>query len=160
MPHMTSAEVDQFLVEPGHLLRLGSIDADGHPRVVPIWFVRRDDHLLFTPRGASVFLANIRRDPRVGVSIDEDALPYRKVTVRGAARILHDLGADDAWRDLYREIARRYVPAEAADAYVDGTSDQPRALLSIAMDAVTTWRMPAADEDPAGIWHHRYYVGQ
>ena len=43
----------------------------------------RADDLLFTPRGPSVFLANIRRDPRVGLSIDEDPLPYRKLTVRG-----------------------------------------------------------------------------
>jgi PPOX class probable F420-dependent enzyme len=159
MPQLSGAEVDAFLAEPGHLLRLGSIDADGHPRVVPIWFIRQDDDLLFTPRGPSVFLANIRRDPRVGLSIDEDALPYRKVTVRGAARIVHDLGADDEWRGLYRQIARRYVPAEAADAYVDGTIAEPRALLAVTMTDVTTWRMPSPGEDPRSIWHRRYYVG-
>ena len=52
-----------FLDEPGHLLRVATVDDDGFPRVVPIWFIRRDDEILFTPRGPSVFLANIRRDP-------------------------------------------------------------------------------------------------
>ena len=93
---------------------------------MPIWFIRQDDEILFTPRGPSVFLANIRRDPRVGLSIDEDPLPYRKVTVQGDARIVHDVGNDDEWRDLYRSIAKRYVPDEAADAYVDDT-DRPAA---------------------------------
>ena len=83
MPQLSAAEIDAFLDEPGHLLRLATIDDDGYPRVVPIWFIRQGDDLLFTPRGPSVFLANIRRDPRVGLSIDEDPLPYRKVTVRG-----------------------------------------------------------------------------
>ena len=86
MPQLTPDEVDAFLDEPGHLLRVGTVDDDGFPRVVPIWFIRRDEEILFTPRGPSVFLANIRRDPRVGLSIDEDPLPYRKVTVRGTAR--------------------------------------------------------------------------
>lgn len=161
MPRLTTGEVDAFLDEPGHLLRLATTDADGFPRLVPIWFVRRDDEIFFTPRGPSVFLANIRRDPRVAASIDEDALPYRKVTVQGTARIVHDLGADDEWRDLYRTIAKRYVPADGADAYVDATIDQPRALVGLPLGGesrTTTWRMPVGDEAGTGIWHRRYYV--
>jgi PPOX class probable F420-dependent enzyme len=160
MPKMTGAEVQQFLTEPGHLVRLGTVDADGMPRVVPTWFVLADGEVLFTPRGPAVFLANLRRDPRIGLSVDEDPLPYRKVTVQGRARIVHEPGEDDAWRDLYRTIAKRYVPAERADAYVDGTIDQPRALVAVPLagSVVTTWRMPGEDEDPTGIWHRRYFV--
>ena len=161
MPQLTSDELSAFLDEPGHLLRLATTDEDGFPRLVPIWFIRQGDDILFTPRGPSVFLANIRRDPRVGLSIDEDPLPYRKVTVQGTARIVHDVGHDDEWRDLYRSIAKRYVPAEAADAYVDGTIDQPRALIAVPLGGAsrtTTWRMPVDDEDGTGIWHRRYYV--
>ena len=160
MPKMTSAEVDAFLDERGHLLRLATIDADGFPRVVPIWFIRQGDDVVFTPRGPSVFLANIRRDPKVALSIDEDSLPYRKVTVRGIARIVHELGDDDTWRDLYRSIAKRYVDDDAADAYVDNTMDQPRALIAVSMvgNDCSTWRMPVGDENPAGIWHRRYFL--
>jgi PPOX class probable F420-dependent enzyme len=162
VPQLTQAEVDTFLDERGHLLRLATVDADGMPRVVPIWFIRQGEDILFTPRGPSVFLANIRRDPRVGLSIDEDPLPYRKVTVQGIARIVHDVGEDDAWRDLYRAIAKRYVDDDAADAYVDGTVDQPRALIGVTLaeppSKVSTWRMPVEDEDPTGIWHRRYFL--
>jgi PPOX class probable F420-dependent enzyme len=161
MPVLSPSEVDAFLDEPGHLLRLATTDEDGFPRLVPIWFIRRDDEILFTPRGPSVFLANIRRDPRVALSIDEDPLPYRKVTVQGTARIVHDLGADDEWRELYRMIAKRYVPAEGADAYVDNTIDQPRALIGVPLGGasrLTTSRMPVGDEDGTGIWARRYYL--
>ena len=116
---LTTDEVTAFLDEPGHLLRLATTDEDGFPRVVPIWFIRQDDEILFTPRGPSVFLANIRRDPRVALSIDEHPLPYRKVTVQGSARIVHDVGNDDEWRDLYRSIAKRYIPDEAAEAGIN-----------------------------------------
>ena len=61
MPKLTEIEVNEFLEEPGHLLRVGNVDSDGMPRVVPIWFVHVDGEILFTPRGPAVFLANIRR---------------------------------------------------------------------------------------------------
>lgn len=160
MPKMSDDEVRTFLDEPGHLVRIGTVDADGMPRVVPTWFVLVDGEVLFTPRGPAAFLANIRRDARIGLSIDEDPLPYRKVTVQGRARIVHEPGHDEAWRDLYRTIAKRYVPAERADAYVDGTIDQPRALIAVPLagSVVTTWRMPLDDEDQTGIWHRRYFL--
>ena len=162
MPKLTTTEIVQFLDEPGHLLRIGTIDRDGYASVLPIWFIRNGDDILFTPRGPSVFLSDIRRDARVGLSIDEDPLPYRKVTIRGTARIVHEPGEDSEWRDLYRQIAKRYVPEEAADAYVDGTADQPRALVAVSLTAdehrVTTWRMPVDDEDGTGIWHRRYFL--
>lgn len=159
MPALTQPEIQQLLDEPGHLVRVATVDEDGSPRVVPIWYLHRDGEILFTPRARSVFLANLRRDPRVGLSIDEEPLPYRKVSVQGEARLVHDLGEDDVWRDLYREIATRYVPAEQADAYVQETIDEPRALLAVDLSSsrVTTWRMPVGDEDLTGIWARRYY---
>jgi nitroimidazol reductase NimA-like FMN-containing flavoprotein (pyridoxamine 5'-phosphate oxidase superfamily) len=160
MPKLTADEVEAFLAERGHLVRIGTVDADGYPRVVPTWFIHRDGEILFTPRGPAVFLANIRRDARIGVSIDEEALPYRKVAVQGEARIVHEPGEDDVWRDLYRRIAGRYVPEDAANAYVDSTIDQPRALIAVPLagSRVVTWRMPVEGEDPTGIWHRRYYL--
>jgi PPOX class probable F420-dependent enzyme len=157
---MTPDETTAFLEEPGHLLRLGTVDADGTPRVVPIWFIHRDGQIWFTPRAESVFLHNIRRDPRVGLSIDEEPLPYRKLTVQGVAQIVHETGEDDAWRDLYRAIACRYVPEEAAEAYIQNTIDQPRALCAVPLESsrVSTWRMPSEAEPGTGIWARRYYV--
>ena len=107
MPRMTEDEIAAFLDEPGHLVRIGTIDSDGYPSVVPTWFIHRDGLILFTPRGPAAFLANLRRDPRIGLSVDEDPLPYRKVTVRGSARIVHEPGDDDIWREWSaRGVAR------------------------------------------------------
>lgn len=162
MPKLTLEERDAFLDEPGHLLRVATVDEDGMPRNVPIWFIRHDDMIVFTPRVRSVFLGNLLRDPRVGLTIDEEPLPYRKVTVQGPCRLLFEPGRDDEWRDLYRAIAYRYVDRQEADDYVDNTIDQPRALLGVPLHGdevkVLTWRMPVEDEDPTGIWHRRYYL--
>ncbi|GAC1593160.1 MAG: hypothetical protein NVS3B21_13840 [Acidimicrobiales bacterium] len=160
MPALTAVETQAFLDEPAHLVRIATVDENGMPRAVPTWFIRRGDNILFTPRARSIFLANLRRDPRVGLTIDEEPLPYRKVTVQGSVTIEHEVGRDDEWRDTYRAIACRYVDPEAAEAYIQSTMDQPRALVAVSMTGtrVLTWRMPVGDEDPTGIWARRYYL--
>lgn len=39
MPTMTETERDAFLVEPGILMRIGTVCDDGRPLVTPIWFI-------------------------------------------------------------------------------------------------------------------------
>lgn len=164
MPKLTSTEIADFLTEPGHLLRLATVDGDGMPRISPVWCTYRPGDglgsIFFTPRERSVFFANLRRDPRIALSIDEDALPYRKVSVQGSVEILHDLGNDDAWRETYREIACRFIPEANADGYLAATHDQPRALLAVDLDdaVVTSWRMPVDGESGTGIWAAQYYA--
>lgn len=165
MPKLSTREIADFLAEPGHLLRLATVDDDGMPRISPVWCTHRPSDgglgsILFTPRERSAFFANLRRDPRIALSIDEDALPYRKVSVQGRAEIVHGLGNDDAWRDVYREIACRFIPKANADGYLAATHDQPRALLSVSLDdaVVTSWRMPVDGEPGTGIWAAQYYA--
>jgi len=160
MPPLSVAERDAFLQQPGILCRIATIQPGGAPHVTPVWFIHDGGAIYVTPRAESAWLRHIRADPRVALTIDDQEAPYRKVTVEGVAEIVHDLGADDAWRDLYRRIARRYVPEEGAERYIQETIDQPRALLRVPLagSKVRTWRMPVAGEAYTGIWHRRYYV--
>jgi len=159
VPKMTAAEQAELLAEPGVLMRIGTVRTDGRPLVTPIWFLHEDGAIWFTPREKSDWLANLRRDPRVCLDIDEQAIPYRKVIVEGEAEIVHDLGEDDRWRDLYRRIARRYGPEAMVEQYIQETIDQPRALLRVRLDRaqVRSWRMPQSGEPYEGMWHRRYF---
>lgn len=159
MPKLTEKEILEFLAERGHLARIATVRPDGAPSVVPVWFIYEDGRILITPRKHSEFLANLRREPRVAITVDEDAYGYRKVIFEGTAKILHDLGQDRKWDDVYRRIALRYIDDSAADHYLTETRDQPRALIGVerAKSKVTTWRMPAEDEPYTGIWARRYY---
>ena len=156
---MTDAELQAFLDEPGHLLRLGTNGTDGMPRVVPIWFVHEEGRLWFTPRARSAWLDDLRRDPRVCATIDETGGSMRKLIARGSAVIEHEIGADDAWRDRYRRIALRYTPEHFADAYLTDTHDEPRALCSLDLGTASrsTWRMPVDGEDRLAVWAPKYY---
>lgn len=159
MPRMTALEQDEFLREPGVLMRIGTVRGDGSPLVTPIWFLHEEGSIWFTPRESSEWLANLRRDPRVCLDIDEQTLPYRKLIIEGRAEIVHDLGEDDQWRDRYRRIARRYGPPAMVDEYIQETIDQPRALLCVRLDRakVRRWRMPVEGEPYESMWHRRYF---
>jgi nitroimidazol reductase NimA-like FMN-containing flavoprotein (pyridoxamine 5'-phosphate oxidase superfamily) len=160
MPKMTESEVDTFLGEAGHLLRLATTDDAGAPLVVPIWFIYEDGRVYFTPRERSAWREYLERDSCVCLLIDESDPPMRKVVATGRADLVHTLGHDDEWRDMYRRIALRYVPEVWADAYLHDTIDEPRALYSVDLDSseVTTWRMPAQPgENPLAVWAPRYY---
>lgn len=160
MPALSADARSAFLNERGILCRIATIQPSGAPHVTPVWFAFEGGEVLITPRAESSWLANIRREPRVALTIDEEAGPYRKVTVEGAARIVFEPGNDDAWRDTYRGIARRYVEPAGAEAYIQATIDQPRALIAVPLagSKVRTWRMPVPGEAYQGIWHERYYA--
>ena len=159
MPKLSMAERDAFLQERGHLARLATLQADGSPSVVPVWFVYEDGKIIITPRKYSAFWANVQRDARVAITIDEEAGLYRKVLVEGKAEVLYPLGHDDEWRDIYRRITLRYVDEESGDYYLTETHDQPRALIGVALESakIMTWRMPGEGEPFSGIWATRFY---
>lgn len=160
MPGLSAKERSEFLDEDGHLMRLGTVDRAGHPRVVPIWFMHDDGKLWFTPRARSAWLDDLRANPAICCTIDESVGGMRKVVARGLAVLEHDLGDDEVWRDRYRTIACRYTPPEFADAYIEDTIDEPRALYTLVLaDAeVATWRMPVrSGENPLAVWGKQYY---
>ena len=159
MPKLKLEERDAFLQERGHIARIATLQEDGSPSAVPVWFVYEEGKIIITPRKYSAFWANIQRDPRVAITIDEEQGVYRKVLVEGKADVLHPLGHDDEWRDIYRRITLRYVDAESGDYYLTETHDQPRALIGLRLESakVMTWRMPGENEPFSGIWATRFY---
>ena len=86
MPKLSVEERDAFLQERGHLARIATLQEDGSPSVVPVWFVYEDGKIIITPRKHSAFWTNIQKDARVAITIDEEEGVYRKVLVEGQSR--------------------------------------------------------------------------
>ncbi|MEM8903232.1 MAG: pyridoxamine 5'-phosphate oxidase family protein, partial [Actinomycetota bacterium] len=71
MPRLDGDELADFLAQtPGVPARIGTVDTDGAPSVVPVWFLHREGAILITPRARSAWWADLRRDPRICISID------------------------------------------------------------------------------------------
>jgi PPOX class probable F420-dependent enzyme len=72
------------------------------------------DTLVFTTWHKSVKAANIRRDPRVTICVDEETPPYAFVLVEGTVTITETENERIYWAT---RIADRYMGSELAESY-------------------------------------------
>jgi hypothetical protein len=143
MPRMTSGEIAKFLSGPV-ICRLGCLDDEGHPYVVPCWIHHSDGGFYVVPRALSAWAAYLSRDPRVSLCIDaEDG---RRVLVKGRARLVEEPNVGGRWVQIARKMAVRYGGQDGL-AYLDKTMDEPRWLFFIE---------PQARLSSAGGWAQRY----
>lgn len=78
------------LVGPPHLAHVATLNPNGAPQVSPVWIVRDGDDLLFSTTEDRLKTRNLRRDPRLALSIHDEQDPFRYVEFRGDATVTRD----------------------------------------------------------------------
>src|SRR6266702_4332789 len=110
---MLTAEQRAFLMEQVRTAKLATVRKDGRPHVVPIWFDLDGDTLVFTTGQTTIKAANIRRDPRVCLCVDDETPPFAYIMIEGTAIMTADRDALLHWA---ARIGGRYMGAELAEA--------------------------------------------
>jgi PPOX class probable F420-dependent enzyme len=113
MPTFTD-EQRAFLLHDTRTAKLATVCKDGRPHVVPIWFTLDGETIVFTTDEHSVKAANIRRDPRVCLCVDDETPPYAYIMVEGTATWSPDMEALLHWAT---RIGGRYMGEELAETY-------------------------------------------
>ena len=72
---------------------LATIMPDGSPQVTPVWFNFDGTHVLINSSKGRRKDENIRRDPRVSISMCDPDNPYRYLEIRGTVVELIEEGA-------------------------------------------------------------------
>jgi hypothetical protein len=132
----TPGEIDTFLSEQ-RICRVATTGPDG-PHVAPLWFVWHDQSLWLYSLTRSQRWANLQRDPRVSVVVDDGEIyrELRGVELRGTVEPVGEaprVGTPDP------ELAG---PEQAfADKYSDGvfTHDGRHAWLRLVPAKTTSW---------------------
>jgi PPOX class probable F420-dependent enzyme len=114
MQEMSPDEYKSFLLNEARTAKLATVRRDGRPHVAPVWFDLDGDDLVFTTWHESVKAANIGRDPRVSLCVDEETPPFAFVLVEGMARAEADAPDLLYWAT---RIAGRYMGADRAEEY-------------------------------------------
>jgi PPOX class probable F420-dependent enzyme len=114
MRQMPPEEYRAFLLERPRTAKLATVRADGRPHIAPIWFDLDGDALIFNTGDTTVKAANMRRDPRVSLCIDDDTPPFAFVIVEGIATLSEEPDELLRWAT---SIAGRYIGADQAAAY-------------------------------------------
>ena len=91
---MTPSEMEAFL-DAGRDLQVASINADGTPHLVTMWYLRDGDDLCFWTYRKSQKVVNVRRDPRITVLVatGEAYEELRGVSINGTGIVIDDLDA-------------------------------------------------------------------
>jgi PPOX class probable F420-dependent enzyme len=95
------------VVESGRLAHLVTVNADGSPHVTIVWVGLDHDEIVVGKLMVDQKVRNIRRDPRVSLSIEADGDQYgmqHHLVVEGTARV-EDGGAPE----LLNRLAQRYI---------------------------------------------------
>jgi PPOX class probable F420-dependent enzyme len=90
------------------IAHVATVLPDGAPHTVPVWIGTLGERVVFLTGPGSVKARNLRRDPRVAVSIAPVENPFEPVVVRG--RVVEWLEGDPAWEVIDR-LAGKYIGA-------------------------------------------------
>lgn len=88
------------------IAHLATVLPDGSPHVVPVWIGTHGDRIVFLTGPDSRKARNLRRDPRVAISLTPPDNPFEPITVRG--RVAEWIEGDPAW-EIVDEVAKKYI---------------------------------------------------
>jgi PPOX class probable F420-dependent enzyme len=115
MSKMTNDEIRDFLLRGTYSGKLGTINNDGTPHVVPIWYtVDKQNNIIFNTGSESVKAKNIRRDNRVHLCVNDQTPLFSFVIID---RIAQKRNESDEIYKWAKNIAARYMGDDKSEAY-------------------------------------------
>ena len=135
---MSDAEIQAFLQEQ-RILQVATLDHDGWPHLIAMWYVLVHDQIVFWTYAKSQKLVNLRRDNRLTCLVETGDYydELRGVQIKGRAIISNDyetvqrIGAViwQRYNGLLTDASRQMVAAQAAK----------RALVFVEPIEVVSW---------------------
>ncbi len=112
------------LLEGKNFASFATLTDDGSPHVAPTWVDHEGDVILINTAMGRLKEKNVRKDPRVALSVYDQENPYHMVSIRGK---VIDITTDGA-EDQADKLAKRYF---GVDKYPLRSPGEKRILLRI-----------------------------
>jgi pyridoxamine 5'-phosphate oxidase-like protein len=106
--------ISQELLQSKIPARLAYIAPDGTPRVVPIWFHWNEREFVMASPPKAPKLRALAKNPKVALTIDDNAFPHKVLLVRGTASLKDVAGVVPE----YALAADRYFGPEQGKAWI------------------------------------------
>ncbi len=130
---MTEVIPESFmdLFQQAAFANLATIMSDGSPQVTPVWCDYDGRHVIINTAKGRVKDRNMRRSPRVALSIMDPKNPYRYIEIRGRVAEITETGA----AEHIDKMAKKYL---SLDKYPYRTPGEVRVLYKIAPERVSS----------------------
>lgn len=112
------------ILEKPAFAHLSTVMADGSPQASAVWVDTDGPMIVVNSAEGRLKDRNIRRDPRVAISVTDPENPYRLLMIRGRVAKISTDGAD-AHID---QMAKKYL---GVDEYPNRTPDEVRVMYYI-----------------------------
>ncbi|GAA1300335.1 PPOX class F420-dependent oxidoreductase [Pseudonocardia xinjiangensis] len=102
------------LIDGPNFATVATLDPDGGPQTSVVWVGLDEGALVFSATEDRRKVRNLRRDPRISVSITDGANPYRHTQLRGTVTI-----TEDPDKTLPKTLSHKYLgedpPSEGSE---------------------------------------------
>jgi len=109
---------------------LSTLMSDGSPHTAPVWIDTDDGYVVINSAEGRLKDRNVRRDPRVAISITDPENPYRSLAIRGRVVKITNEGADDH----INRMAKKYM---GVDEYPYRTPTEVRVMYYVEPEKVS-----------------------
>ena len=124
-----SDKAKRLISEP-NIAHLATLMPDGSPHVTPVWIDLEGGRVVINTAEGRVKARNIRRDPRVALSIVSASDPYDRVSVRGRVADIRD--GDEATKHIDK-LSAKYTGREI---YANHRPDEQRLIVEIEPESI------------------------
>lgn len=123
--------VRRLLDEPNPAV-LATLNPDGSPQTSVVWVTRNGNDLLLSSAAGRRKERNMRRDPRVSLTVADRRDPQLYAEIRGVAAITEDAG-----RRFAVQLEEQYGGPGAGDQFLQLPPEVIRVIVTITPDRVT-----------------------
>ncbi|MDX9850138.1 MAG: helix-turn-helix domain-containing protein [Anaerolineaceae bacterium] len=138
---MNDSQITQFLLGPW-TARLACIRPDGHPHVIPVWQEWDGEKFSILAWHGSQWVDYIRKNPQVSLTVDEPWAPYRRISMRGAAKEALNIDIDTR-TTLLSKLSQRYLGQDTPQRFIN----QVETVFTINPDTLRGWMGLAAEKN-------------
>jgi len=125
---LTLNDASRALLDAKNFATIATINPDGSPQTSVVWIKRDGDDVLMSTVVGRKKDKNLRRDPRVSVSVFDLAQPYNYVEIRGTVQLVEEGG-----RELIDELSNKYTGAD----YTNDGPEAVRVVVRLTPDKIT-----------------------
>ncbi|HEY7269472.1 MAG TPA: PPOX class F420-dependent oxidoreductase [Dehalococcoidia bacterium] len=103
------SETVKKAIDANNFAHVATLMKDGSPQVSPVWIYRDGDDLMISTGVDRIKTRNLKRDPRVAISIAPLDAPFPPILIRG--RMTELITGDAAVRG-FAEVTKKYTGKE------------------------------------------------
>ena len=137
--HERMTAADEEIVRAKSFAHFTTLMPDGSPHTTPVWVDFGNGVILVNTAEGRIKTANVRRDPRVALAIQDPENPYRMFAVRGRVVEVTNEGAEDH----IDAMAQKYLGQERYGAHDPA---HPRVLIKVLPERIVRMGYRATDE--------------